>query len=123
MTAWHHPHPTCCAQAKRFIALRAPALAYTVEHPDVAAALTSYRATKPQWKIRALDADGLSEDIAISACPFCSAALPEVQLRAKPWSSWRIRTVIDGGYYCATCEERLMNCECRPAEWLWEAVR
>lgn len=34
-----------------------------------------------------------------------------------------IMTITDGGYYCATCERRLMECRCAPAERLWEAGR
>jgi hypothetical protein len=54
-------------------------------------------------------------------CPYCGASLPKVRLRETPRDD-RVAVVADGGYYCDTCEERLMNCDCLPPEAAYEVV-
>jgi hypothetical protein len=53
-------------------------------------------------------------------CPYCGTTLPEIRPRAKPYKN--VCKVTDGGYYCDTCEERLMGCKCHPPECAWEVV-
>lgn len=50
-------------------------------------------------------------------CPFCGTSLPEVERNPKPRG--KICTITDGGYYCDTCKERLMVCDCFSPEFAW----
>jgi len=51
-------------------------------------------------------------------CPYCGKALP-VMRRKDPIPATVCR-VVDGGYYCSTCRERLCNCLCDPASSAFE---
>jgi hypothetical protein len=51
-------------------------------------------------------------------CPGCGKKLPEIQRKKDPPSP--LCKVTDGGYYCATCNERLHNCQCYLPEMAWE---
>lgn len=55
-----------------------------------------------------------------SFCPHCGTNLPEIKLRNPVMLKKSIRRVIDGGYYCDTCKERLESCTCLPPEFAWE---
>jgi hypothetical protein len=58
----------------------------------------------------------LSHIVEIQHCPFCGQKLPELRIVDAPGP---VMTVTDGGYYCATCHERLNECECYPPEACW----
>jgi hypothetical protein len=119
MPADRLPHLRCCAQGARLVALRFAADVIYAEHPDRAAAISSYASTPPRWTIVAVPSDSRGgEDVVVVVCPFCGAALPAIRPRANP--PRRVCAVVDGGYYCATCEERLMGCRCWPQERMWE---
>lgn len=114
------PHPACCAAARRFVALRYASDVLYAEHARPADAIASYRATAPRWTLLARDFAQSEEAVTILICPFCVTGLPSIRLRGRP--PRRIRTVIDGGYYCSSCDSRLQECRCAPAERLWEAT-
>jgi len=69
------------------------------------------------WSMKLLDGQYQSE-IPASFCPFCGKKLPEIVKRKDPPE--KVITVTDGGYYCATCKERLNACQCERIEALWE---
>lgn len=54
------------------------------------------------------------------ACPFCCVPLP--LMRRKLQSSASLCRITDGGYYCATCRERLHVCLCDPLESAFEPL-
>lgn len=55
-----------------------------------------------------------------TVCPFCARPLPKM---VRTTIDAPVQTVEDGGYYCSTCQERLMCCKCLPmtANWKPEA--
>ena len=77
--------------------------------------------TPPKWYIRGKDNVGYHDerDDVIEAlfCPFCAKPVPEV-VPADPGRK-KICTVIDGGYYCQTCENQLHLCKCHRPEFRW----
>lgn len=92
--------------------------------------LSTLRSTPPIWTMY-LDARVLShiypyadalnmQRVVARFCPGCGSAVPDLQLKARPPK--KITIVVDGGYYCETCEERLMGCDCADPATLWEPV-
>ena len=57
----------------------------------------------------------------IDFCPFCGEKLPEIQMKKRKYK--KVMTMVDNGYYCDTCDERLMNCQCHPPEIMWEVKK
>jgi hypothetical protein len=55
----------------------------------------------------------------IKFCPHCSRPVPEIKRRK---TTRKIRSITDGGYYCDTCGERIMACQCYAPEYAWEPV-
>lgn len=117
---------TCCAGGQRYLYL-----AYTRAFgPNINGTIEAYlahvRSIPPQWLVNVSEPKTTEEwrapyvpPIAV-CCPFCATPVPAVMLRPDPPE--RIRTITDGGYHCATCDERLDGCDCaRPAE-LWMAT-
>jgi hypothetical protein len=56
----------------------------------------------------------------VDFCPHCGVAMPLIRKRQIPLEP--ICDIIDGGYYCNTCHERLDACSCWPCEAHWEVV-
>lgn len=54
-------------------------------------------------------------------CPFCGRKLPEIRQRPEHKRPRKTAKGTDG-YYCATCNERNMNCRCAPPWAGWEPV-
>lgn len=104
------PMPTCCDEAKKY-----PAVRFEVD---------ILGADEPQWKAAGhsfnLREMGFPKSPAAKFCPFCGTSLPKMQRKENPPSP--IATCTDGGYYCATCNERLNCCDCRLPESAWEPV-
>jgi hypothetical protein len=116
----------CCEAGGRYIYLGydftfGPNLDGTVENY-----LAHVQSVPPRWLVRVGEPKTTEEyrapyvpPIAV-VCPFCTTAVPAVVLRKDPPD--KLRIIVDGGYRCMTCEERLDNCDCaRPAE-LWAPV-
>lgn len=57
----------------------------------------------------------------VKFCPYCGTKMPEIRLKDSP--PVPIREITDGGYYCDTCEERLIGCGCWPTEAKFEVVK
>lgn len=114
----------CCERGAKYIGLRHDSdLFYDGEYPDEDSFMAKMRSTPPSWRLyvksyvlRWNTSREASEEVAF--CPFCGSKVPEVQLRADPPA--KICVITDGGYYCGTCEERLMCCRCDMPERLWE---
>lgn len=105
--------PTCCAavQENHTIFLRH-------DYKDVISGQSD--AIKPEWRVMAwTTVDGWAgwNSIMASFCPHCATPVPSIRRcqRQKP-----VCRIIDGGYYCDTCHERLMSCTCLPVEFNWE---
>lgn len=122
----------CCDDGTRYVRLSYPSTLFYDERFETPETFEQFvHDVPPDWALvvhadRDPDATppayGCTERVALhERCPFCSADLPELRLKARPPK--RITTVIDGGYYCATCAERLNCCECAPPDRLWEVVR
>lgn len=89
---------------------------------------TDMFAGRPEWATRAWYAhapgdkdigdDGFPATVEATFCPHCGQHVPEIIER--PDVKVPICKVTDGGYYCATCEERLMGCECHPPEYKYQ---
>lgn len=79
---------------------------------------------KPTWQICLPEAyhhrvatDGVRKSPpVVTHCPFCGTPVPEIVPRE---TTNKICRVIDGGYYCDTCGERLHACRCMPPEYAW----
>jgi hypothetical protein len=119
----------CCAQARAFSFLQMPDEFYYETRKTKKAFFEAVRATPPVWALRATqdhfngydkDPDPRQYPNPIVCCPFCAEFVPSLRLCAKPPK--KVCVIIDGGYYCDTCEERLNACECKPAVFLWEVV-
>lgn len=59
-----------------------------------------------------------TEYLTVTKCPFCQSSMPELILKENPPSP--MQKISDGGYYCDTCEERLLCCRCHMAESKYE---
>ena len=115
-------HPECCEYSKSFIVLQGTYDWINVDEGRVI--------NPPRWNIRGGEVDkdtfvrkmsenALGSDFyAIDFCPKCGVRLPEIKL--KDVMPEPMREIIDGGYYCNTCKERLHACECYPYEAMWE---
>jgi hypothetical protein len=53
-------------------------------------------------------------------CPYCGTLLPEMRLKDPVPEN--VTRVLDGGYYCSTCHERLNECLCDPPSSAFEPV-
>lgn len=112
------PKLTCCEDARRYYAVRFSA----DPHKEFR---TSQEDPSPKWVItedeylgryRKTYASEGSKRAApeVKFCPFCGVGVPKmVPSKAPPRDMFRCT---DGGYYCDTCEERLMSCLCLPLE-------
>ncbi len=117
---------SCCPDGAKFVGLRhAASLFYETEYANRADFLKRMRETPPAWTIHAKTfvtrwehSDEVSKVVAF--CPFCGTKVPDVRLRTE--GPEKICVVLDGGYRCNTCKERLVNCECSLPERLWEAA-
>ena len=93
------PRPTCCDEIN---AVRE----WDSDGPSVRLRLFrgSYEEPhQPRWALRGSGMD-------VSFCPFCGTKLPEVERMENP-----PQPIWDGDdYYCGTCNERNMCCECNP---------
>jgi len=75
---------------------------------------------KPKWRVIGCGPGGWVE---IEWCPLCGTKLPDVEFKSELTGERQIRRVIDGGYYCDTCGERLHGCSCLDPAMQWEAVK
>lgn len=122
------PRLTCCERGRRFVSLRFEDHSSTLDSiVDSTHRVEDYlawaRSTTPAWTIFVVSGPErgvICEPESLSACPFCQQRTPDVRLRAHPPQP--IRVIVDGGYDCDTCAERLDACEYAPVECLWEAV-
>jgi len=79
---------------------------------------------KPEWEVLKSWGDYVSPHcpkfhrLIVKFCPHCGAKMPSIRRREEPMSP--ICEVVDGGYYCNTCDERLHGCKCWPCEAHWE---
>lgn len=111
-------HPTCCENAKWL------QLAYI--NPSMIKKLY-YVDNKPNWTIILPIFQNVNNvflavegEFVIEFCPFCGTKLPDVRLKdIHEWPQY-VMTVIDGGYYCDTCKQRLNECQCSHPEEMWE---
>jgi len=75
--------------------------------------------SKPKWKVVSTTSEGHSSVfVDVKFCPLCGKELPDV-VKTK---ELKIRRIVDGGYYCDTCDERLHGCECDNPALEWEEV-
>jgi hypothetical protein len=119
---------TCCPGGQRYVYLGYGSFGF--EEPDLVTpeAFFAYiKTVPPKWRVNVGSPLNWEEErrgsyvppIAM-CCPFCAASVPAVVLRKDLPN--RIMTIIDGGYYCFTCEARLDSCRCAHPDELWEAV-
>ena len=111
------PIPKCCPEARKY-----PTVAFTVDFDGG----DSHRA-KGHWYIRVIRElvlvwnPNFQGEIAVPKyCPYCGKALPKMQRKIPvPATVCRVK---DGGYYCATCHQRLQACLCDPLGSAFEPV-
>ena len=116
---------SCCEEGKKFIGLRHEGGLFYAEYESAEAYLKKMRETPPLWTMHAKTFSTRwerSDDVSarVAFCPFCGTKVPPVRLRKDPPK--KICVILDGGYYCATCEERLQACNCHLPERMWEAA-
>ena len=115
---------TCCVQGGKFVGLRHEGHLFCEEYQSPEDFLQKMRATPPRWTMDVhtfVDRHERSDQdiVRITYCPFCGTKVPGVRLRRNPPE--KICVILDGGYYCATCEERLDSCDCDLPKQLWES--
>jgi hypothetical protein len=105
--------PKCCQNVQRFQAvfLVVPDSFYEGDSD-----------TPPIWMIACKNGDDprlANYDSYADAgfCPFCGDSLPEIVKVST--GEYKICTCEDSGYYCATCSERLGECQCLPPTHQW----
>ncbi len=109
----------CCEAGGEVVRLLYVGGAFS-SHDSTDAFMGYVRATPPQWVILFKKISGLVDVAAVSFCPFCGARVPGVRRRAE--LPPRVMVIVDGGYYCDTCGERLDACDCPSPETMWEAT-
>lgn len=72
---------------------------------------------KPTWRSFGWSEERQHYSTDVKFCPHCSKEVPDIKKRV---TNEKICAVKDGGYYCATCGERLNVCNCYPCEYAWE---
>ncbi len=98
--------PNCCAAVKESCAVHLSG--------------TDTREQRPEWLVFAWNAEHeIRTRVPASFCPHCGTHLPDIRPRE---TQEKIQRVTDGGYYCDTCKERLISCDCKPACYAWEPV-
>ncbi len=110
------PVPMCCEAAQRY-----PAISFSVDYGD-----GDSNEAPGGWYIaknRELETRGPDhhrEPPAPKFCPYCGTSLPV--MRRKVPAPKTVCRIIDGGYYCNTCRERLGGCLCDPLSSAFEVV-
>lgn len=97
------PRPKCCKKAGELNYMGEPRIYFWVSAEDE---------NDRGWRMLGY----------ISFCPWCGVKLPEMVktgVPPKPWEPDLVCRIVDGGYYCDTCHERLDNCTCRLPGCLW----
>lgn len=113
------PLPTCCEAVRTH-----PAVVFTVDYGD-----GDSHKSEGRWYIAkhqelmhqrsAADPQYYRQPVPEPKfCPYCGTALPKM-VRKNPIPK-TVCQVTDGGYYCATCRERLNCCLCDPLSSAFE---
>jgi len=77
------------------------------------------RGKEPEWYCMAFDIKGgMFDRVRVTFCPHCSKRLPDVERRE---TDQPICDTTDGGFYCNTCQKKLIECECYPPEYAWKS--
>ena len=72
----------------------------------------------PKWGIKTPQDDiSCGKLVEINFCPFCAKKLPKLILNEQIKEP--VCSCSDGGYYCNTCDQRLIACTCLPRECKW----
>jgi hypothetical protein len=112
--AKYWPKPKCCHAIRRFPLVIAEST--RVEDQDGSPTVRwTWRYEYPDSQMEVLGYSRIGPPDP-THCPFCQTKLPEFRRKAKPPEP----LCLPGDHYCLTCNERLMNCECYPAECGWE---
>lgn len=126
------PLPMCCENARKY-----PVVTFSVDEtdpeeeddePEEGDALPPLKATA-DWYIEVADKflsvrRSEHEDYysvpwpSPKFCPYCGASLPKMRLKDPVPET--ICRVLDGGYYCSTCDDRLNECMCDPQSSAYE---
>jgi hypothetical protein len=116
------PRPTCCEAAKNY-----PAVTFQVADVEGKRPTRGYwhaHMSEPLARRSAIGPDGsvwLSAMPVAKFCPFCGTALPKMVLKDPIPKT--VCVVLDGGYYCSTCKDRLSSCLCDPQASAFEPKR
>lgn len=99
-------NPACCDAMRR-----TRAIVYDVD---------IYHDEPSSWRLRLAPAHSLNTAKVPSPtfCPFCGSRVPHVVSKSEPPTPLMVCT--DGGYYCDTCEKRLIACLCWHPEAAFE---
>jgi hypothetical protein len=112
------PVPQCCLASRKH-----PAVIFTVAYDEG----DSHKAPG-YWTINVFDklVQAINPNWAKGPlprpkyCPYCGKALP--QMRRKNPIPPTVCRVVDGGFYCSTCRNRLQACLCDPLSFAFEPV-
>ncbi len=105
--------PGCCEESTRS---RAVFLDYLSEQVGDA----GYEGD-PVWCVRGWHQNyDVVVNCKVEHCPFCLSKLPAVR---KKEGDVKVTSFSDGGYYCDTCEKRLIACDCLPPNLAYEVIR
>ena len=110
--------PQCCNYAKNYITL----IYHKRDYTDKSYFLNN----KPIWIVRGCKQLKNNYAVTNSAkninfCPSCGLKLPEIKKKRKSLlAKLKLMNTIDGGYYCNSCDERLIACQCSSPLEIWE---
>jgi len=133
-------HPDCCEEMRKYqsISLSLPDSFYggDIETPPIwrVAGWRSFRIDmikvekdgqvdfqwppEKDWPVPDVDDELTRWAFEAKYCPYCGEHVPPIVPRTICVPE-RIAICSDGGYYCDTCSERLMCCQCYPPQWRW----
>lgn len=109
--------PVCCEEVQR---LHTIFLAMPESYHEDGSGKKSLLDHKPVWRVAHFprnEHNAHAWTAEAKFCPHCGTSVPDVEPSGDPR---KICEYSDGGYYCDTCQERLMSCRCMPSVYAWK---
>ena len=114
---------SCCERGTRYVDLRFKSDLLIDGAKTRAAFIRMVNKTQPDWVliVEPVGQFGRAGYEPVTCCPFCCTPVPKLRKRKRPPAKFLV--VVDNGYYCDTCRDRLNGCACPHPEVLWEKIK